>query len=373
MLVKRGAERVKPRDVVDNRWMNLMPFSPSRMQQWTDEMRVEALRADLRGAGANAGADLRGAIVGLRGADPSIYALDSLESVCSIVPAFDQFKPDLQELLDNNLQYKYFKHLARKFLGAGYVDGNDLVAAPYDFRLMLDPPTRTVFFEALQKKIEAATLVRGLPAVVVAHSLGALVVAWFLGTHVDEGWRAAHVAKFISVNGPYGGTPLALRALLCGEYYLSGFEREFREGLQLNSGILMSLPNRVGYGDGVPLTPALTVGDLYDWHEPAAAEAMEAWRSLYDPRLLSVHTGIPVDVVVSEGVETMTTFALDGTTLTTAEGDGLVTVAGQNAAFELLQGPRVARRVLESTNHRSIVSDPRFIRYVLDECAAVGK
>jgi pimeloyl-ACP methyl ester carboxylesterase len=312
------------------------------MAAWTAEMSVRARRDPASKV-----------VVGLAGADAGIHAYDAVASICSIVPAFDRLKPATQELLDNTFQYKYFDHLVRKATASGI----DVVAAPYDFRLMLDPLERCALFDRMRLRIEAAVAARGAPAVIVGHSLGGVVATWFLAAHVDEAWRLAHVAKLITLNAPFGGSPLATRALVCGEYYIPGYNRAFREGLQLNSGILMSLPNEWAFKDVAGMTSAVGEGP------------MEAWRALYCLEQLTLTTDIPIDVVVSEGVETMATFREDdGAARTTTDGDGLITAAGLDAALDVLRGPRVTRRVIDDTNHRSIVSDPRTIRYIVDEC-----
>jgi len=334
---------------VENRWMNLAPFRARRMQEWTDEMSVVAARHPTSGR-----------IVGLRGSDPEIVALDGLAGVCSIVPALDRLDASWQEALDNRFQYKYFGHLVAKMAGEhGYVPGEDLLAVPYDFRLVLDPGTRAAVFEALRSRIEAAVQRTGEPAVVVAHSLGGVLAAWFLSAHASDAWAARHLHKLVCMNAPFGGTPYALRALLRGEHYLPAFASRFKAGLRLNSGVLMSLPNQ-------PLACAerLTAADV-----AALAESLEARAALYEPAALWVGADVAVDVVTSVGVETMTRFRADtGAATAGGEGDGLVPAASLEAAFQVFGGPRVARLCVEGSNHVGVVGDPRLLRHIAKQC-----
>jgi pimeloyl-ACP methyl ester carboxylesterase len=320
-----------------------MPFSKARMRQWTEEMSVHACR------------DGAGRVVGLRSNDPAIEALDGVAGVCSIVPA-------LERVYCNHLQYKYFGHLVNKLQGDGYASDIDVLATPYDFRMVLDPTERAQLFSRLKGRIEFATAAAGAPAVMVAHSLGGVLAAWFLSTYVSEAWALAHLHKLICLNAPFGGSPHASRALVYGDYYIPSYEPLFRDGLRLNSGVLMCLPNALG-GAASALACAERGRD-----EPFA-ESLEAREALFDPAALAVGSAVPVDVVVSAGVQTMTRFRADtGETVQTSDGDGLVPANSLDAAFRVFTGPRVARVVVDNTSHVSIVGDPRMLRYIQREC-----
>ena len=97
----------------------------------------------------------------------------------------------------------------------GYVRGESILGAPYDFRFA--PHSLTSYFDALKQLVERTYLENGFERVVlVAHSMGGLYAQYFLRAQTDE-WKERYVRAMVSISAPWSGSALMAQA------YVSGF------------------------------------------------------------------------------------------------------------------------------------------------------
>lgn len=105
----------------------------------------------------------------------------------------------------------YMSNLVESLEKLGYVDGENLFGAPYDFRYGLAAeghPSKvgSKFLDDLKQLIEnASTSNGGKPVIVVSHSLGGLFVLQLLIRN-SISWGQKHVKHFIALSAPWGGT-----------------------------------------------------------------------------------------------------------------------------------------------------------------------
>ena len=356
ILVKTGMERkrvfAKQKRILDNRWLNIAPLSPRRMDQWN---------ADMTGRRTGNGLEF----------DMSIRPLEGIRGIIDMVPEFELLTTTHQDWLDLNFNYKYFGHLVRALKDDGYIEDVDLCAAPYDFRAILDPTYRLSWFNDLQIAIEG----QGAKAkcVVLCHSLGAVLFKWFLSTHVSAEWAHKHIDRFICVNAPFGGTTVALKALYNGEYFIPIFAKQFQAGLQLNSGILMCLPNEYAYRPdeilGVLESRFAGLDSSYIGCHTLKKTAT-AWRDLYAPHLPAIMTPIdvPAHIVTTGNIDTLQTFRMRSTgeaeDVAYEPGDGQVAARSLRVAHDLFVGADTFHTHILDCSHIAAVSDPRLIQLV---------
>jgi hypothetical protein len=350
----------KQKRILDNRWLNIAPLSPRRMDQWNADM---------------TGRRTEGTIQGLE-FDMSIRPLEGIRGIIDMVPEFELLTTTHQEWLDLNFNYKYFGHLVRALKDDGYVEDVDLCAAPYDFRAILDPTYRLSWFNDLQIAIEGQGT-QGTEgtrkSVVLCHSLGAVLFKWFLSTHVSAEWAHKHVDRFICVNAPFGGTTVALKALYNGEYFIPIFAKQFQAGLQLNSGILMCLPNEYAYRPdeilGVLESRFAGLDSSYIGCN-TLKKTSTAWRDLYAPHLPAIMTPIdvPAHIVTTGNIDTLQTFRIRSTgeaeDVAYEPGDGQVAARSLRVAHDLFVGADTFHTHILDCSHIAAVSDPRLIQLV---------
>jgi hypothetical protein len=370
ILVKTGLERKRvfanQKRILDNRWLNIAPLSPRRMDQWNADMTGQPIRS-VKSIECITGLEF----------DMSIRPLEGIRGIIDMVPEFELLTTSHQEWLDLNFNYKYFGHLVRALKDDGYVEDVDLCAAPYDFRSILDPTYRARWFNDLQMQIELQST-EG-KCVVLCHSLGAVLFKWFLSTHVSAEWAHKHVDRFICVNAPFGGTAIALKALYNGEYFIPIFAKQFQAGLQLNSGILMCLPNEYAYRPdevlGVLESRFIGLASTYigcNTLKVGLKQASTAWRDLYAPHLPAIMTpiDIPAHVVTTGNIDTLQTFRVRTTgeaeDVAYEPGDGQVAARCLRVAHDLFVGADTFHTHILDCSHIAAVSDPRFIQLVRD-------
>lgn len=318
--------------------------------------------------------DHEGRIVGLTGYDPQIvpYDMGGTQGMRNLVPEFLLMPDAYQEPLQQNFHFRYFDAMCRNLEQHGYEERVNMIGIPYDFRLVLDPGVRDRLFSDMRMWIEKATERAGKPALVVTHSLGGVLFKWFLSTQVDQEWIDRYIDHVVGISVPYGGTIYALRAVLCGEYYVPMFHHLFREEMMRNTGIIMCMPNALGVSETQPLLKLdEAVGGVRNvtaasYHALAHEGILpfQIWRDLFAPHQEAIHRRIrvPYTAVISNGMVTPTLFkSKDITTYpfysNEHHGDGVVHRESLEAYTRLYEGPRGL--VLPDATHTSLLSDPR--------------
>lgn len=130
---------------------------------------------------------------------------------------------------------QYFAPLIAALEKAGWKAGESLFGAPYDFRFAADGLQASGFHEAMAGLVERAVDASGgKRAYLLAHSMGGLVGWHFLATR-SEAWLEAHVAGFVTVSTPFGGSPLAPRSSISGDNFGLDFAHDVFLGVQATS------------------------------------------------------------------------------------------------------------------------------------------
>lgn len=150
------------------------------------------------------------------------------------------------DFLNRYLPVNYEQFIAA-FAEAGYREGADLFAAPYDWRFGLEQPARFAF--ELRALIERAYRDNGgVRVALLAHGLGAQLVHSFLMDSNDAAWRAKYIDSATYIAPSFTGSGQALYALwrLRFPYVHIRFEALRRFVASLGT-FHSQLPNAVAY------------------------------------------------------------------------------------------------------------------------------
>lgn len=160
-----------------------------------------------------------------------------------------QFDVGDRILVDPDMSSVYQELIDDMVHDHGFVVGQSLFGAPYDFRMVADEHYLQDYFRDLKALIERAyhqteSCASGPKRVFVAtHSLGGPVFLYFLNTYVDPAWKQKYLRAFIPVSSPWTGSPKALRALLSGDSEgMLGANLEFLAAERLMGGLLWMAP-----------------------------------------------------------------------------------------------------------------------------------
>lgn len=158
-------------------WFKIRNFKPYMIDCWAASFR---LHYDLkkRRTYNTPGVDVR----------PSNFG--SIQSV-------EQSRPKLHGMVN------YFKQLVESLKGMGYTRDQNILAAPYDFRVA--PHENDEFFYFYKKLIEASYGTNHhKPAVLICHGSGCLYTYYFLINQPID-WKAHFVRAMVSIGTPWGG------------------------------------------------------------------------------------------------------------------------------------------------------------------------
>jgi len=223
----------------------------------------------------------------------------------------------------------YMSTLVDALEAVGYVKGENLFAACYDFRKIGDPQEIDAWCMSLTKLIEQNCALQENPAIVVGHDLGAVVANYFLVGAMQE-WKDKFIDKFVSVSGSFGGCPKALRAVLSG---VSGSEN-FNTAVQTSSGLSLMLPNPMLYGDN-PLIQfnqlSYTSRDIPKLVESVSEDAAKVLKLSKMVRDTSMKApGVEVHILAGTDLNTESSYSY---------GMSLTDEPGKNAPFYKLDLP----------------------------------
>ena len=357
------------RKMLDNRWLNIKPYSFDSVTTWKKEMGLDVIENE------------KGLIVGMheKFKDIGVYDIGGTKGICDILPDLLLFNESQQQFFENNYKFRYFYHMVRELHKVGYNDHHNLFGIPYDFRLVLDPIYRARLFQQFRHYIEAATEKNGEPCVVVTHSLGGLMFKWFLTTMVNQQWIDNHIHRVVMINAPFGGAPFALKALLAGEYYVPFLQHIFRDEVQYVGGIIMSLPNHYAFSMDEPLWiyehGDITLRDYKNFIEEERHVSFRIWNDLYKPHITTMFKkiSVPVHAVVNLGQETPVVFKSKKLTdipkpYKNISGDSIVTENSLMCYQKVFERGRLRELIVPDSDHTALISDRRTIELVKGYC-----
>lgn len=123
--------------------------------------------------------------------------------------------PTFKKITDN------MATLVKSLEKIGYVDGENIFGAPYDFRYGLAAEGHSCqvgskFLQDLKGLVEEASVSNGgKPVILVSHSLGGLFVLEFLNRN-SPSWRQKYIKHFVALSAPWGGTVVEMLTFASG-------------------------------------------------------------------------------------------------------------------------------------------------------------
>ncbi|XP_027093097.2 lecithin-cholesterol acyltransferase-like 1 [Coffea eugenioides] len=249
--------------------------------------------------------------------DPYLDDYYNAPGVETRVPNFGS----IQSLLYLNPHLKhitaYMEPLARSLEQIGYVDGENLFGAPYDFRYGLaaeghPSAVGSKFLSDLKHLIENASSSNGgKPVILLSHSLGGLFVLQLLNRN-SPSWRQKYVKHFIALSAPWGGTVQQMITFASG--YTLGIPLAdpliVRNEQRSSESNLWLLPSPKVFSQKKPLVIAQNAS--YSAHEIeqflediGAPERVKPYKSRILPLVGKfVAPEVPITCIVGTGVET---------------------------------------------------------------------
>lgn len=350
------------RKMLDNRWLNIKPYSLDSVNTWKKEM------------GMNVVENEDGVIVGIqqRFHDIGVYDLGGTLGICDILPDLLLFNQSQQQFFETNYKFRYFHHMVKALHRVGYKDHHDLFGIPYDFRMVLDPMYRKTLFHQFRHYIETAAIKNREPCVVVTHSLGGLLFKWFLTSDVDQKWIHEHIHQFVCINAPFGGAPFALKALLIGESYIPFLNYMFKEEVQYVGGIIMCLPNYYAFSMDEALWiyehGEITLRDYKNFIREEQHVSFRIWNDLYKPYLpiMFKRINVPTHVIITNDINTPSVFKSKKLTdipkyYRFEMGDSIVTEKSLLCYQKIFEHEQLKELILTDSDHTAVISDKRVI------------
>ena len=344
-------KRILHKEILDNRWINIEPISPFRLNKWNKDNNID-ISICKKTNKVNGYKDYNKDIVP--------YDLGGIKGITNMVPEFGILSNKHMTDLDKQFNHTYFGTLCNKLIENGYTEYNNLIGIPYDFRLLLDPINRYYTFETIKTIIEQAVLTNEKQAIICAHSLGGILFKSFLGEHVNQQWVDDNIDKFISLNVPYGGIPSSVKTALYGDYFIPYFQETFKEHLKLNSGLVMSLPNHFAYENDTTFLEFESGNEneinieSYHTHDYVT---FRLWRDLWQNKLKYLEKEVKLDTyIINSNSNYVGTRFIKHKAIESSEGDGVVPIASLNAYKRLFVPELTKYTCVPNASHVNILN-----------------
>lgn len=360
ILVPRGHE-YRPllnKMVPNNRWVHIYAFTNKEIEKWKKDMAFDYVY------------DEHGTIQRMI-PRPSIVPFDigGTKGVKDIVPEFLLLPSQYQKILDDIFHFRYFQPLCDFAYKRGYKDHKTILGVPNDFRFILDPLVRAEFFRNLKECIERGCLFGGDKAVVITHSLGGVLLKWFLTSEVTPEWIDKHIKQWVCICAPFGGSYQAVRAVCCGDHYVSSLRPYVQEELQRMTGIIMCLPNELAFDKNEQLlltnqNSPLTIAN-YAKYAGKGRTPFKIWTDMYQPHLETIAKKIkvPTHVIYTRNVPTYGKAYAEKWSdvhmqVATCEGDGIVPAQSLMSYRKILDLSVTTETIIPNSDHTMLISDP---------------
>lgn len=293
--------------------------------------------------------------------------------------------------LDPNLRHitEYMASLVRSLEAMGYVEGETLFGAPYDFRYGLAAdghPSRvgSEYLQNLRGLIEKASgLNGGKRVILLSHSLGGLFALHLLNRN-PVSWRKHFVEHLVALSAPWGGTVEEMLTFASGNALGVPLVDPLlvRDEQRSSESNLWMMPSPRAFDPRRPLV--VTPGSNYTARDIAAFLRDIGYPEgvgPYEERVLplveagAVPPGVPVTCVIGGGVETPETLVygtaegLEGRPdVVYGDGDGTVNAVSL-AALEKMwaeeKNQTVRMRRVAGVSHIGILSDEQALNEIM--------
>lgn len=276
----------------------------------------------------------------------------------------------------------------------GYVDGQNLFGAPYDFRYGLAPqghPSHvgSKFLRDLKHLVEnASESSGGKPVILVSHSLGGLFALQLLNRN-HPSWRQKFVKHFVALAAPWGGSVVQMLTFASGNSLGVPFVKPLlvRDEQRSSESNLWLMPNPNIFGREKPLVIAPNA--KYSAHDVAQFLNDIGFPQgvyPYETRILPlmeqlVAPGVPITCILGSGVRTPETlfYGEDGfdeqPEVVYGDGDGTVNMASLLALHSLwaaVQNQTVKLIKLRGMSHTSVLTNEVALLEIVNEITRIN-
>jgi hypothetical protein len=359
VLVPRGHE-YRPllnRMVPNNRWIHIYAFTNKEISKWKRDMAFDYIY------------DKDGNIIRMKPQQNIVpFDVGGTKGIKDIVPEFLLLPVQYQKVLDDMFHFRYFQPICESSYKLGYKDHKTLLGVPNDFRFILDPYIRHDFFESLKLCIERGCYFGGEKGIVVTHSLGGVLFKWFLSAHVKQEWIDKHIKQWVSICAPFGGSYQALRAVCCGEHYVSSLRPYVQKELQQVGGIIMCLPNELAFDKEEVLLDTKDMNIISHSKYPELASygytPFKIWNDLYKPHMHIVNSkvNVPTHIVYSRNVPTYGKAYAERwddihMQVESCDGDGIVPLQSLQSYSKILDMSRVTETIVPNSDHTLLLGN----------------
>ncbi|ETW53044.1 hypothetical protein PFUGPA_04670 [Plasmodium falciparum Palo Alto/Uganda] len=138
---------------------------------------------------------------------------------------------------------KYFNVVGQYFTSHGYVDGESIIGAPYDWRYPLSQQNYKILKEHIEYIYEKRN---GTKVNLIGHSLGGLYLNFFLSRVVSKKWKQKHLSKIIFISTPFKGSVKTIRALIQSRKDFISFRITKLIKLSIPESMMKALGNSLG-------------------------------------------------------------------------------------------------------------------------------
>ncbi|XP_023340781.1 group XV phospholipase A2 [Eurytemora carolleeae] len=267
------------------------------------------------------------------------------------------------------------KDMVEYFVSQGYVRGESIRAAPYDFRFA--PHSQVEYFNELKNLIEdTSRRNNNKPVSIVSHSMGGLFGLHFLQSQ-DKDWLDRYISRFIPMNCPWIGATLQLIT------YASGYNMD----ISVISPLVIREEQR-SYETGVYLLPNPHKWENLDQvlvHTPHRNYTVRNYPTFFNdigyPQGQAMmddvvnitrleHPGVKTTCIYSVGVPTPVGLEYsDGfpdtqPTRIKGDGDGSVTVNSLAYCSRFLNNPGDRSMVFRGLDHGQILKTTEVLEFI---------
>lgn len=283
----------------------------------------------------------------------------------------------------------YFSVLLKAMEKEGYVAGQTVFGAPFDWRLANAKQILTNgMAESLKELVEHASFVnQGKKVHLVGHSMGATFIHQFLMHFVSEEWKNRYVESFISINGPYGGSFEAFAHLASPHRWGSSpvSAKLLHKITQTLGGIYWMLPNSNAFAKDKVIAKVpnanmvITLDNMTStWSVSNRSTILRAVESTLQATTGLDALHLPTHIFYSNGYRTMNELVFEGPedswwtkeskSTSTTDGDGTVPIESLKSPLRWKdeQIEIVTEHLIEHASHISVLHKPQLVAEVMD-------